>query len=55
MKKIIRMLLTMVVSLAIVATFPVSVFAYEYGEPNLDEMIQVKKSWRKRNNYYKCK
>lgn len=43
MKKIIRMLLVAVISLTIVATFPVSVFAYEYGEPNLDEMIQVKK------------
>lgn len=37
------MLLTAVISLFIVSAFPVSVFAYEYGEPNLDEMIQVKK------------
>lgn len=43
MKNIIRMLLTAVISLFIVSAFPVSVFAYEYGEPNLDEMIQVKK------------
>lgn len=43
MKKIIRMLLTTIISVTIVATFPVSVFAYEYGEPNLEAMIQVKK------------
>ena len=43
MKKVIRMLLTAVISLTIVATFPASVFAYEYGEPNLDVMIQVEK------------
>lgn len=43
MKKVIKMLLTVVMSLTIVATFPVSVFAYEYGEPNLNDMIQVKK------------
>ena len=43
MEKIVRMLLTVIVSLVIVASFPVSVFAYEYGELNLDAMIQVEK------------
>lgn len=43
MKKIIRMLLTLVISLTIIATLPVSAFAYEYGELNLEEMIQVEK------------
>ncbi len=43
MKKFIRMLLTLVISLTIIATLPMSVFAYEYGEPNLEEMIQVEK------------
>ena len=43
MKRIIRMLLTVIISLAMVATFPVSVFAYEYGDPDLDKMIQTKK------------
>lgn len=48
MKKIIRMLLTTIISVTIVATFPVSVFACEYGEPNLEAMIQVKKVGEKK-------
>ena len=48
MKKIIRMLLTTIISVTIVATFPVSVFACEYGKPNLEAMIQVKKVGEKK-------
>ncbi len=42
MKKLGKLFLVILLSLTITASLPVSVFAYEYGTPDLDEMIQVK-------------
>lgn len=42
MKNLIKLFLVIILTLTISTAFPVSVFAYEYGTPDLDEMVQVK-------------
>lgn len=42
MKKLGKLFLVILLSLTITTSLPISVFAYEYGTPDLDEMIEVK-------------
>lgn len=41
MKKLGKLFLVILLSLTIITSLPISVFAYEYGTPDLDEMIQI--------------
>lgn len=42
MKKLSKLFLVIALSLIIATSYPISVFAYEYGMPDLDEMVQTK-------------